>query len=81
MLCISCILESTECAISSVFYTYYYDPLQSSREHGCVEYRTLHLKECTAIRLDRGSYSEVAETTSNQPKEPPTKKRKVYKLL
>ena len=77
-------LESTVCAISSVFYTYYYDPLQSSREHGCVEYRTLHLKECTVIRLDRGSYSEVAETTSNpvaEPKEPPTKKRKVYKLL
>ena len=35
------------------------------------------------IRLDRGSYSEVAETSNPvaEPKEPPTKKRKVNKLL
>ena len=35
------------------------------------------------IRLDRGSYSEATETTSNpvaEPKEPPTKKRKVDTL-
>ena len=47
---------------------HYHDPLliQSSREHGCVEYRTLHLKECIEIRLDRGSYFEVNKAISMQ---------------
>ena len=64
---------------------YYYDPLQSSREHGCVEFRTLHLKECTELKLHRGSYSEVNEPAvvnpAAEPKEPPTKKQKVLAIL
>ena len=49
--------------------------LQIARESGGVEYRTLHLVDCTEIRLCRGSYSEVVEGTSDSmPQGPPAKK-------